>query len=100
MKFLKNNQLLVNMFANILSFIVSMGINFLLTPYIVKEIGSDAYGFVGLANNFISFIQLVTVALNSMASRFIAISVHEGNKEKSNDCNPDSARQVMADEAA
>ncbi len=84
MKFLKNNQLLVNMFANILSFIVSMGINFLLTPYIVKEIGSDAYGFVGLANNFISFIQLVTVALNSMASRFIAISVHEGNKEKAN----------------
>ena len=84
MKFLKNNQLLVNMVANILSFIVSMGINFLLTPYIVSEIGSDAYGFVGLANNFISFIQLVTVALNSMASRFISISVHEGNKEKAN----------------
>ena len=71
----------INTFAQIFTFIVSLGITFFLTPYIVNRLGAAAYGFVGLANNFVSYVQLLTIALNSMASRFIALHVHKNQMD-------------------
>ena len=50
----QNQMLVINMASNFLSLAVSFGISFFLSPYIVKTVGVEAYGFVGLANNFIS----------------------------------------------
>lgn len=80
----ENRRLAVNMFAQFLSFFLSVGINFFLSPYIISKLGRDAYGFMGLANNFVIYSCLITVAVNSMAGRFITISYHEGNIEKAN----------------
>lgn len=80
----KNKQMAINMIAQITTFLVNIGIGFFLTPFIVNNIGSEAYGFVGLANNFISYAQIVTVALNSMAGRFITISIHQKKYEETN----------------
>ena len=80
----QNKQLAINMIAQVVVFIVQMGINFLLTPFIVKSLGVEAYGFVGLSNNIIGYLQLATVALNSMAGRFITIEYHKGNIEEAN----------------
>lgn len=77
----KNKQLAVNMIASVISYGVSIIIGFFLSPYIVKNIGADAYGFIGLAENFISYAMIVAVALNSMASRFITISIHKDEKQ-------------------
>ena len=72
----------INGFAQVFAFLVSLGITFFLTPYIVSRLGAAAYGFVGLASNFVSYAQIATIALNSMAGRFIAISVHQNDIEK------------------
>lgn len=80
----QNKQLAINMLAQVVVFLVQMGINFLLTPFIVKSLGVEAYGFVGLSNNIIGYLQLATVALNSMAGRFITIEYHKGNIEQAN----------------
>lgn len=56
-----------------------MGISFLLTPYIIDTVGKEAYGFVGIANNFVSYAKLITLALNALAMRFITIKIHENN---------------------
>lgn len=77
----KNQQLLINIVAQLLSFGVNIGIGFFLTPYIIETVGSTAYGFVGLANNFVSYVQILTIALNSMAGRFIAISFYKDKME-------------------
>jgi len=77
----KNQQLMINIVAQLLSFGVNIGIGFFLTPYIIKTVGSTAYGFVGLANNFVSYVQILTIALNSMAGRFIAISYYKDKME-------------------
>lgn len=71
----------INGFAQIFAFLVSLGITFFLTPYVVSRLGAAAYGFVGLASNFVSYAQIVTVALNSMAGRFITIAVHQNRIE-------------------
>ncbi len=72
------------MLAQILSFVVNFGIGFFLTPYIVRHVGKEAYGFIGLALNFISYAQLVTIALNSMVSRNITISIHSNDLDSAN----------------
>lgn len=75
-----NKRLSINIIASLTSFFIGMGINFFLSPYIIENVGTEAYGFVGLANNFISYASLFTLALNSMAGRFITIQIHKNNK--------------------
>lgn len=80
----RRQQLFINMTAQIISFASNAIISFFLTPYIIRTIGSEAYGFVGLANNFINYASIVTTALNSMAGRFITIHIHRNDYEKAN----------------
>lgn len=80
----KEKRLFINMAAQIVSFAVNVGISFFLTPFIVEKLGDEAYGFVGLANNFISYAQILVTALNSMASRFLTISIHRGEYDTAN----------------
>lgn len=61
-----------------------MLISFILTPILVERLGNEAYGFIGLANNFVSYATIITIALNSMASRYISISIHRKEYEKAN----------------
>lgn len=79
---MSSKRLAINMIANIVAFVVQFGINFVLTPYIVRTLGSEAYGFVQLSNNVISWISILTVALNSMSGRFICIEINRQNTEK------------------
>lgn len=74
-------QIGINLIAQMIAFGVNLGISFFLTPFIVNHIGVEANGFVGLANNFIEYAQLITVALNSMAGRFITIKYHQNDKQ-------------------
>lgn len=73
----KHKQLSVNLIAQALAFIVNFAINFFLTPYIIERVGREAYGFVSLGNNFVNYGLLISLALNSMASRFISISINK-----------------------
>lgn len=75
----KNKQMAINMFASLIAFIVGLGIRFFLTPYIVNTLGAEAYGFIGLSLNILGYTSLITIALNSMASRFVTIRYVEKN---------------------
>jgi len=77
----KNKQLAINMSASIIAFAVNMGISFFLSPYIIKNVGVEAFGFVSLGNNFIQYASLIAIALNSMAGRFITIKYHQNDME-------------------
>lgn len=81
---MSKKRLAINMIANFIAFFVNFAISFFLTPYIVRTVGVEAYGFVTLANNFVNYVTLVTVALNSMAGRFITIQIYKENMEGAN----------------
>lgn len=76
-----NRQLAVNLAANITAFAVQLGISFFLTPYLVRTVGKEAYGFFPLANSITGYAGIITIALNSMASRFITFSIQENDWE-------------------
>lgn len=81
----KNKQLILNLSATLSVLLINIGMNFFLTPYIVEHIGTEANGFISLANNFISYASILTIALNSMAGRFITIEIHKNNMKNANE---------------
>ena len=76
--------MLVNLISSIVVFIVSMGINFFLTPYILKSLGNEAYGFVGLSNAIVAYALVVTAAINSVSGRFVAYEWHRDDTRAAN----------------
>ena len=80
----ENKKLVINLLSSVTVFAVNLIIGFYLSPYIVKNLGVEANGFISLANNFITYASLVTIALNSMSGRFITIAIHQEDYEKAN----------------
>ena len=80
----KNKQLIINMAANLLSCLVSLGISFLVTPTVIHKLGVEAQGFVTMANNFVSYAAIAAMALNSMAGRFITVKLHQNDMDGAN----------------
>lgn len=72
-KQLNTRQLAINMICSVVAFVLNLGIGFFITPYITNQFGSEAYGFVTLANDVSNYASLFTIALNSMASRFLML---------------------------
>lgn len=86
MGLIKKNKIVTsstsNFVGNLLGFLVTYSISFFLSPYIVGMLGESAYGFVSLATSFTNYITLATVALNSLASRFISIAIFNNENDK------------------
>lgn len=81
----KQKRLIINLVSNIVSFVLQLGISFILTPILTAKVGTAAYGFIGLSNNFISYANIFTVIINSMASRFITYEMTKGNVKKADE---------------
>lgn len=81
----KSKALIINTIASFVTFAVGLGIAFFFTPYLTDTVGEEAYGFVSLGNNIINYITIVTIALNSVAGRFITIEYHKGNKKEASE---------------
>ena len=79
-----NQKITLNVVANLFSFAITIIISLFITPIIVNALGSEAYGYVGLAGNFVNYAALITVALNSMASRFVSIEIYKGDYKEAN----------------
>lgn len=71
-----------NLLTGIITMVIQFGVGFFLSSFIVKNLGEAANGFTQLANNFVSYASLVSLAFNSMAGRFIAVSVHRGDRRQ------------------
>ena len=82
---LQNNkiQTAFNLVTGLVTTVVAFAVSFFLSPFIVKHLGAEANGFSQLATNFVMYASLVTVAFNSMGARFVSVSYHQGEIEKS-----------------
>ena len=79
-----NKKTLINVFCSLVLLCTNLVISFFLSPYIVKNIGVEANGFIQLANNFVTYAQLIVTALNGMAARYITLEYTKQNYEKAN----------------
>ncbi len=82
---LKNKiKFLRSIFFGSLSILFSVFINLYITPRVIDSVGIEAYGFVSLSSNVVSYLQIVTIALNAYASRYISIAYLRNDKEEFN----------------
>lgn len=81
---MKDKRLVINLIANIISYGTTVVITFFLTPYLVNTLGAEVYSYYPLANNFVSYMGIISLALNSMGARFITISLVKEDMEQAN----------------
>ena len=74
-------RIAINMVAQFISFFVNLLINFLLAPFITKNVGKEIYGFVNLAFQMTGYITIFTTALNAMLGRYITVSLGQKKYE-------------------
>lgn len=79
-----NKQMIRNIMANLVAFVVQLGINLYIAPVIVQKVNSSAYGFMNLANDFVSYASVITSIFNSVAARFIADDFYQGKHDEVN----------------
>lgn len=75
----KAKRLLITLLSSGLATVMSFAVSFFLTPFITNSLGAEAYGFVTLAKNFVSYAVIISTALDSYATRYIAMEYHKGN---------------------
>ena len=80
----QKKQLVINFIAQVLFSVINLGISFFLVPHIIESLNATAYGFINLSNDFVNYASLITVALNSIAGRYITIAIHKKQKEEAN----------------
>lgn len=71
----------ISLIASLLSVAFNICVGFFISPAIVHNLGVEANGFAQLANNFVSFASLITIAINAMSARFTTVSYHRGDIE-------------------
>lgn len=77
-------QLIINFMSQVFYSVVNLAISFFLVPHIIESINATAYGFINLSNDFVNYASLITIALNSIAGRYITIAIHKKKKEEAN----------------
>lgn len=83
-KSFSNQQIAINMFFSIIAFALNSVISIVITPIITAKYGSAAYGYTKLAYDFTNYAALITIALNSMASRYIMVERTQKNYNNAN----------------
>ncbi len=81
---MKKVQTYKNLMMNALAFAVQFIISFYISPKIVSQVGAAAYGFLGLANDFVSYASILASVFNSVAARFIATSFYKKDYDTAN----------------
>ncbi|WP_253907715.1 MATE family efflux transporter [Bacillus sp. WMMC1349] len=79
---LLNKKFVLNLGANMVSFLLSVLFSMWLTPFVIQHLGVEAFGFVTLTQNMINYFSVITVALSAVVVRFFSVSAHRGEFEE------------------
>jgi membrane protein EpsK len=80
----KKGRFIINLFANVANFILSILVGLWLTPYLIRHLGVAAFGLVPLAVTVTSYLGLFTTGLNSAVGRFIIMASDRNDHNEAN----------------
>jgi O-antigen/teichoic acid export membrane protein len=73
-----------NLISNLFLFVLNGFISFWLPPFLIKKLGIGAYGLIPLSTAMVGYAAIVTVAINSSLSRFLALDINTNNHVAAN----------------
>jgi O-antigen/teichoic acid export membrane protein len=68
----RTKQTIINMFSSGMSYAVPMAVNLFATPYIVKSLGTAAYGLQNLVNLIIGYLTIMDMGLDIAVTKNLA----------------------------
>jgi membrane protein EpsK len=77
-------RFLGNVVANLANFALQIVIGIWFTPYLIRHIGTAAYGLVPLAYQVTDYMKIATMALNSAVGRYLTIALSGGDERQAN----------------
>jgi len=83
-KMTEQRMLAINIGSRFVAYTINMGSNFFLTPFIVAALGAAPYGYLGLGQNFVSYLDIFTFMTAGMLFRFVMISHTQKNYKDTN----------------
>ncbi len=75
-------KLVRNTTANYAGSFITLGIGFLLTPFLVRSLGDAQYGLWILLGSFIAYFQLLDLGLSTSLARYVAQYVAQGREDE------------------
>lgn len=76
--------LAVNISTRFSAYLVNIAISFFLTPFIREALGTATYGFLGLGQNFISYLDIFTFLTAGTIFRYVMIEHTQENPDRVN----------------
>ena len=73
-----------NILSNLTLFAAELLVSFWYTPYLLRNIGIELFGFIPLANSLTGFLSIITSSLNISTSRYITVELEKGLVERAN----------------
>jgi len=74
-----------NFVTNIATFLFTTLISLWLVPYLVKNLGKSAYGFIPLAMVFTYYIGIISTSINTSIARYLTIAIQKKEWKKANE---------------
>ncbi len=74
-----------NLITNIATFLFTTLISLWLVPYLVKNLGKSAYGFIPLAMVFTYYIGIISASINTSIARYLTIAIQKKEWKNANE---------------
>jgi len=73
-----------NISSNLVVVLLNMLISLWYTPFLVRGLGSELFGFIPLATSVTNFLGIITLSLNTTSGRFLTIELGKNNTSRAN----------------
>lgn len=80
-----SKQNVLNIASNLISLIIQFAINFVIVPKIIKDLGTEAVGYVNVSIDVVGYFSIISIIFNSVAGRYITIEINQGNYKKASE---------------
>lgn len=77
-------QAIKNILSNIARFVIDILISLWYTPFLIRNLGSELFGFIPLANSVANFLGIITNSLNLSTGRYLTIELEKNNTTQAN----------------
>jgi len=78
------NQHLHNLISNIALVGINLLISIWYTPFLIRSLGSELFGFIPLADSVKYFLGIMTLSFNISLSRYLTIALEKGETRRAN----------------
>ena len=82
---MQSSNLVKGIAAQTLIFFTNLLISFVYTPYLLSQIGAEAYAFFPLSFNIINYASVLTVIFTAVLAKYITVDYQSGNHTRMNE---------------